>query len=196
MYETLKMLEKIVTPEAASMTLEQLSGEYQKQQRPDLLAAAFKKVFPWIVKQKQKFIAFSEQEIGSIALERLDKSLIGYRGGAKFITYYSHMLHNELRTELESLLTQKRKANMFPTSFEGLVAEGFDLADSRMEYVNMELLLKCLKLQDDELLFCEATLQSAKVSNLATRDYLGWSDSKMRAVRKTLQTKLAFLINF
>lgn len=196
MYKTLKMLEKLITEETSRKTLEELALMYQKQPRPDILAAAYKKVFPWIVKQKQKYAAFSEQEIGSFALEKLDVCLQLYNGKNKFITYYANTLHNELRTQIESLLTQKRKANVFPTSFEALLDEGFDLVDQRTEYLNVDLLINCLNLEDDELNFCKATLQSGRVSNLATRDFLGWNDAKLRSVRKSLQQKMAFMLNF
>lgn len=196
MYETLKMLERLNNPEVASKTLEQLSSMYQEQQRPDILAAAYKKVFPWIVTQKNKYVAFSEQEVGSFALEKLDMCLQMYNGKSKFITYYSNVLHNKLREELEYLLTHKRKANMFPTSFEALLEDGFDLVNHQMEYVNTELMLDCLNLDKDELDFCKASLECSRVSNMATRDYLGWNDSKIRLVRKSLQSKLAFMLNF
>lgn len=194
MYETLRMLEKIITTETRSKSLEELAEMYKKQQRPDVLAAAYQKVFPWIVKQKQQYVIFSEQEMGSIALEKLDTCLQCYNQKYKFITFFTNVLHNAIRTEIESMSTQKRKANIFPTSWELLLEKGLDLIDNQTEYTYIELLLKCLNLTKDEYAFCEATIQSAHVSNLATQAYLGWDAKKLRSVRKSLQSKLHFLL--
>ena len=194
MNNTLKTLSTIITEEFHKNNLEQLADAYKEDLNPSILASAFSKCFDLINHVSASYFGLSTEDIASFSLEVLDFCLQNYVAGrCAFTTYYTTILKNRFRQETQALSTQKRKASIYSDSLDGLMDEGFDVADSDGNFLDSKealmFNLSRLNLRDLERDYCE--LVALGCTNSEISGILQVSVMTLSNLRKSLRVKLA-----
>lgn len=169
MQQTLKLLTPLLTPENLALSLEELSANYRSSLDPRLLAAAYHKTYKMTLAASKHFFGLTTDDLASFTLTTLDFCLLNFEpAAAKFTSYYHTILNNKLRHETQALSTHKRKANMFPTSYDGLVENGFEaVADEEYQtWMTMEYVNDCY-LTDREKKYCQMVLEDYTNAEIA-----------------------------
>lgn len=193
MNNTLKTLSTIITEEYQQNNLEQLADAYKKDLNPSIIASAFSKCFDLINYVAAQYFGLTSEDIASFALEVLDFCLQNYvAGNCAFTTYYTTVLKNRFRQETQSLSTQKRKVAIYSDSLDGLIDDGFDVADSTDNYLDSKDALmenlNSLNLRPLERNYCE--LVALNYTNKEISKILNVSVMTLSNLRKSLRVKL------
>lgn len=193
MNNTLQTLSTIITEEFQHNNLEQLADAYKKDLNPSIIASAFSKCFDLINHVASQYFGLTSEDIASFSLEVLDFCLQNYvPGTCVFTTYYTTVLKNRFRQETQSLSTHKRKASMYSDSLDGLMEEGFDVANDDESYLNSKDALmtdlNTLNLRDIEKNYCE--LVATGYTNKEISKILKVSVMTLSNLRKSLRVKL------
>jgi len=115
MYQTRKMMEKLITPQSRTMKLNELAKLYQEKDKdekpiknPVYLATAFYQLYNLIIKIRVDNYCLNEQDVVSITLERLDKCLLKFDGSGKFATFFANCLYRKLK-DISKLARNKQR---------------------------------------------------------------------------------------
>jgi len=189
MLQTRKMMLEIAIKER--LTLEEIAIRYKKVENPALLAKAFLNLFGFISEKSKTFSLLAEEDIASISLQKLHESLLLFEAerNFKFITYFGNVLHNEFRTEMQKITTQKRKTIYNTTPI--METDSFDdncLVDSEFKEV-----LDNIDLTEMENKYCKL-LASNWGSNKDIAKLLGVSVMTLCNMRKRIKEKLEFAL--
>lgn len=193
MNNTLKTLSTIITEEYQHNTLEQLAEAYTKELNPSILASAFSKCFDLINYVSSQYFGLTSEDIASFSLEVLDFCLQNYvADNCVFTTYYTTVLKNRFRQETQALSTHKRKIAMYSDSLDGLMDEGFDIANDEDSYLTSKDALmtdlNTLNLREIEKNYCE--LVATGYTNSEISKILKVSVMTLSNLRKSLRIKL------
>ena len=111
MYETLKMMESIITGKEEKVDEIEIIREYQEKQSPNILAYFYIKNFGLITKASKTYSKLNYNDKASFCLQELDKCLQTYQldVSIKFSTYFIKCYKRRLYAENGLLNTQKRK---------------------------------------------------------------------------------------
>ena len=114
MYETLKMMKSILNGKEEKVNEKELIKEYQEKLSPNILAYFYVNNFGLILQISKNYPLLLTEDIASFCLQELDLSLQDYNleSSNKFITYFAKRFKNLLRTKIEEIQAQKRKANI------------------------------------------------------------------------------------
>lgn len=188
MINTLKTLSTLIVDDMMKMTLEEIAVAYREDLDPSLLATAFAKTYKLILKVSEKYYGLTEDDIASLALEKLDYCLQTHDSQvAAFSTYYTTHLINRFREETQSLNTHKRKIIFHSDSYEALVENGFDIEDNTSIDETLDN-IESYGLNDREVEYCNLILQNYTNAEIAKQ--LGVSVMTLSNMRKKLREKL------
>ena len=153
MYETLKMMKSILNGKEEKVNEKELIKEYQEKLSPNILAYFYVNNFGLILQISKNYPLLLNEDVASFCLQELDLSLQSYNleSSNKFITYFGKRFKNLLRTNLEKMQMQKRKANIFCKELSynytnNLEIEDIDLLLDNYNLSNKEKLQSKLKL--------------------------------------------------
>lgn len=159
MYNTLAMLQNLLTREDMEMPLDEISAAYQSKALPNLLASAYNKLFGLTLKLATKYRAIENEDIATKSLQILDYCLLEYDGASiPFVNYYAIMLTRELREEMKRLNTDKRRVKFFSSSYDALLEDGYEQGYEQT-YDIIEI-LDGIDLTKDEALYCRMAVNS------------------------------------
>ena len=194
MYNTLRMLKPLMTPDALALELEELSEKYKPEKNPIYLAVAYHKVFAFIIRCSKDFFGLSEQDIASFSLQELDKCLQTFDcGQASFFTYYHTVLRNRLRTETQANNTDKRRQNFEVCSLDELL-ESKDFQEMGTEdYYSLSLfeILPAKHLTTQEIKLCSLIMDGFTMSDIAKM--MGISNPRVFHIKNNIHKKVACL---
>ena len=194
MQNTYKTMQTLRTSKFDNMSLEELAGCYNEELNPSILATAFCHTYALSLQVAGKFFGLCSADIASYALESLDQCLQTFDADkySKFSTYYYTIFKNRLRTETQSLSTQKRKAIFHSDSLTSLVENGFDIADEAAGFMQIiPIVMQTLgtfNLSANELKYCKLVMIGYTNSDIAK--LLGVSTMTISNIRKRLRIKL------
>lgn len=152
-----------------------------------------------------KFYGVDEATIQSTILEQIWVALQNYdvERGTKLTTYICSYIKSALRTLTQSYSTHKRKVNqsnnckMFSAYETEDNARPFESADIEHGYSRTEMLslIDSLDLTDNQYNYCKCLIEQVCDSSMASiASYLGISRAGALGIKKSLQSKLSFLM--
>ena len=153
MQETFKMMKRLLTGKEEQKNEIELIEEYKRTLCPNILAYFYCNNFGLITNIGILYPVITNDDKASFCLQELDKSLQNFdtSKNLKFITYFSKCYKNRLRTEVEYLLTQKRKTILNCCQLT-------DKLDKQLNYINQEysfdFILSNYNLSEQETLQC------------------------------------------
>lgn len=119
MRETLKMMKSILTGKESKANEKELIEKYQEYLLPNILAYFYVNNYGIISNTSRLYPLLLDEDKASFCLQELDRCLLSYDFSTcnKFITYFIKCYKNKLRTETETMMTQKRKSIFSTANF-------------------------------------------------------------------------------
>lgn len=189
MNSTLKLLSTIVVEEDRKLSIDEIATAYRDSLNPSLFALAFEKMYKLIISISYNYYGLTDEDIISYGMEKLDYCLQTFKvGQAEFSTYFTTVLMNKYREEIQALNTYKRKAVFYSDSYEDMVENGYDIAATCEEIEIIDILVN-YSLTERELAYCELVMKSYSNAEIAKK--LEVSIMTLSNMRKVLREKLS-----
>lgn len=171
---------------------------YQENQNPIYLSTVFIRHFPMILQLANNYWGLSMEDKASFCLEEVHRALLGFSSehSTKFSTFLFSYVKNRLRTETQSLSTDKRRSIYF-TNDEGDQELFFGLSDSKEITEEPELLLSIADsaLTENEKAYCAYVIRNniyATASDFAKQQNI--SSAAVHYIREALQLKIGSVL--